>query len=42
MPEETSRILTDALADYLFVIEEDAIAHLLKAGREPASSWSAT
>lgn len=30
MPEEINRILTDALADYLFVTEEDAIEHLLK------------
>src|ERR1700730_14683635 len=37
MPEEINRILTDALADYLFVTEEDAIAHLLKEGR-PRSS----
>src|SRR5579864_3260104 len=29
MPEEINRILTDALADYLFVTEEDAIQHLL-------------
>src|SRR6202008_122362 len=33
MPEEINRILTDALADYLFVTEEDAITHLLKEGR---------
>jgi len=33
MPEEINRILTDALADYLFVTEEDAIGHLLKEGR---------
>jgi UDP-N-acetylglucosamine 2-epimerase (non-hydrolysing) len=37
MPEEINRVLTDALAEYLFVTEEDAIAHLLKEGR-PASS----
>jgi len=37
MPEEINRILTDALADYLFVTEEDAIEHLLKEGR-PRSS----
>src|SRR5260370_13444483 len=37
MPEEINRILTDALADYLFVTEEDAIDHLLKEGR-PRSS----
>jgi len=34
MPEEINRILTDALADYLFVTEEDAIGHLLQ--RRPA------
>ena len=33
MPEEINRILTDALADFLFVTEEDAIQHLLKEGR---------
>ena len=33
MPEEINRILTDALAEYLFVTEEDAIGHLLKEGR---------
>src|SRR5216683_5771581 len=33
MPEEINRILTDAIADYLFVTEEDAIVHLLKEGR---------
>jgi len=37
MPEEINRLLTDALADYLFVTEEDAIEHLLKEGR-PRSS----
>src|ERR1700688_2520832 len=37
MPEEINRVLTDALADYLFVTEEDAIEHLLKEGR-PRSS----
>ena len=33
MPEEINRLLTDALADYLFVTEEDAIDNLLKEGR---------
>lgn len=33
MPEEINRILTDALADYMFVTEEDAIGNLLKEGR---------
>lgn len=33
MPEEINRILTDALADHLFVTEEDAIDNLLKEGR---------
>lgn len=33
MPEEINRLLTDALADYLFVTEEDAIQNLIKEGR---------
>jgi len=33
MPEEINRVLTDAIADYLFVTEEDAITQLLKEGR---------
>ena len=37
MPEEINRVLTDALADYLFVTEEDGIANLLKEGRPRAS-----
>jgi UDP-N-acetylglucosamine 2-epimerase (non-hydrolysing) len=37
MPEEINRILTDAIADHLFVTEEDAIGHLLKEGRPRTS-----
>lgn len=33
MPEEINRVLTDAIADYLFVTEEDAITNLLREGR---------
>ena len=33
MTEEINRILTDAIADYLFVTEEKAIENLLKEGR---------
>lgn len=33
MPEEINRVLTDTLADYLFVTEEDAISNLMKEGR---------
>lgn len=33
MPEEINRVLTDALADFLFVTEEDAIANLSREGR---------
>jgi UDP-N-acetylglucosamine 2-epimerase (non-hydrolysing) len=33
MPEEINRILTDALADYLFVTEKDAIENLVREGR---------
>lgn len=33
MPEEINRVLTDAIADFLFVTEEDAVEHLLREGR---------
>jgi UDP-N-acetylglucosamine 2-epimerase (non-hydrolysing) len=33
MPEEINRVLTDALSDYLFVTEEDAITNLMHEGR---------
>jgi UDP-N-acetylglucosamine 2-epimerase (non-hydrolysing) len=33
MPEEINRVLTDALADYLLVTEEDAIDNLMREGR---------
>jgi len=33
MPEEINRVLTDAIADYLFVTEEDAIENLVREGR---------
>ena len=33
MPEEINRLLTDALADYLFVTEEAGIENLLREGR---------
>jgi UDP-N-acetylglucosamine 2-epimerase (non-hydrolysing) len=34
MPEEINRILTDAIANYLFVTEQEAIHNLLKEGRQ--------
>ena len=33
MPEEINRVLTDAIADYLFVTEEDAVDNLIREGR---------
>lgn len=33
MPEEINRVLTDALARYLFVTEDDAVDNLLREGR---------
>jgi UDP-N-acetylglucosamine 2-epimerase (non-hydrolysing) len=37
MPEEINRVLTDAISDYLFVTEEDAVQNLLKEGRPAAN-----
>lgn len=36
MPEEINRVLTDALAEYLFVTEKDAVENLLREGRPPS------
>lgn len=33
MPEEINRVLTDALAEYLFATEDDAVNNLLREGR---------
>ncbi|HVH72067.1 MAG TPA: UDP-N-acetylglucosamine 2-epimerase (non-hydrolyzing) [Candidatus Dormibacteraeota bacterium] len=33
MPEEINRVLTDSIADYLFVTEQEAIDNLLREGR---------
>lgn len=33
MPEEINRLVTDALADYLFVTEADAVENLMREGR---------
>jgi UDP-N-acetylglucosamine 2-epimerase (non-hydrolysing) len=35
MPEEINRVLTDALAEYLFATEDDAVNNLLREGRPP-------
>ena len=37
MPEEINRVLTDALAHYLFVTEQDAIENLVREGRPSES-----
>ena len=37
MPEEINRVLTDAISDFLFVTEEDAIENLRREGRPDSS-----
>jgi len=37
MPEEINRVLTDAIAEYLFATEDDAVNNLLREGRPPKS-----
>lgn len=39
MPEEINRVVTDALADYLFVTEDDAVRNLLSEGRPKESIY---
>lgn len=39
MPEEINRVLTDALAEYLFVTEADGVDNLLKEGRPRESIY---
>lgn len=39
MPGEINRALTDAITDYLFVTEEDAITNLMKEGRSRDSGF---
>lgn len=39
MPEELNRILTDALADLLFVSEPSGLANLIREGRPAERSW---
>ena len=35
MPEEINRILTDVIADYLFVTEQSGVDNLRREGRQP-------
>ena len=43
MPEEINRLLTDAIADYLFVTEESGRENLLREGVAAGRfTWSAT
>ncbi len=36
MPEEVNRVLTDEIADFLFVTEQIGVEHLLEEGKDPA------
>ena len=39
MPEEINRIVTDALADLLFVSDPDGLSHLAREGRPSQRTW---
>jgi UDP-N-acetylglucosamine 2-epimerase (non-hydrolysing) len=39
MPEEINRLVTDAIADYLFVTEQDALDNLLREGRASSDTY---
>jgi len=39
MPEEINRVLTDAISEYLFVTEQDAVENLVREGRPPSSIY---
>ncbi len=41
MPEEINRIVTDAIADLLFVTEQSGVENLLREGRDPKSIFLA-